>query len=126
MLDGDDKVCALANSELFVLPTHSENFGLVIGEALAFGTPVITTKAAPWRDLETHHCGWWIENDPEALTAALAQAMSLSIEQRREMGRKGRQLVADKYGWYRVGEQMKAAYLWCCGRAPMPDCIQQS
>jgi glycosyltransferase involved in cell wall biosynthesis len=123
VLSGDDKTCALGNAGLFVLPTHSENFGLVIGEALACGTPVITTQAAPWRDLETHHCGWWIENKPEALAAALLPAMSLADEQLQEMGRNGRQLVVDKYGWWRVGEQMKAAYLWCCGRATMPDCV---
>jgi glycosyltransferase involved in cell wall biosynthesis len=40
-----------AQAELFVLPTHSENFGVVVIEALAHGVPVITTKGAPWSDL---------------------------------------------------------------------------
>jgi glycosyltransferase involved in cell wall biosynthesis len=126
MLVEEDKACALSNAGLFVLATHSENFGLVIGEALAFGTPVITTHAAPWHDLETRGCGWWIENKPETLVTTLAQAMSLSIDERCAMGRKGRQLVADKYDWHRVGEQMKTAYLWCCGREAKPDCIHQA
>ncbi len=123
MLTGDDKTCALGNAGLFVLPTHSENFGLVIGEALACGTPVITTRAAPWRDLEIHRCGWWIENQPEALASALASGLSLSSEQLRAMGRNGREMVAQKYSWRSVGEHMKAAYLWCCGRAAMPGCV---
>lgn len=123
MLAGDDKSCALGNAELFVLPTHSENFGIVIAEALAHECPVITTKGAPWEDLQTYSCGWWIENEAEVLRATLKEAMGTPIDERRAMGRRGRQLMEDKYSWSRVGEQMKAAYLWCCGYGEKTDFI---
>ena len=68
-----------ANADLFVLPTFSENFGIVIAEALAAGVPVITTKGTPWEDLRTRQCGWWIDIGVEPLAAALREAISLQI-----------------------------------------------
>ena len=124
MLAGDDKFSALANADLFVLPTRSENFGIAIAEALAHGVPVVTTTGAPWSELRDHGCGWWIELSDTALLAALEPAMNLPAEQRREMGRRGRELVALKYSWSGVAEQMKAAYLWLLGRAAQPAWVR--
>lgn len=123
MLTGEDKFCAVGNADLFVLPTHSENFGIAIAEALAHGCPVITTKAAPWQDLQNHHCGWWIDNDVNALSAALADAVQLSEQERQAMGNRGRQLMESKYSWDHVAEQMIEAYLWRKGRAEKPPCV---
>jgi glycosyltransferase involved in cell wall biosynthesis len=48
---GDEKLRLLREADLVVLPSRSENFGLVVAEALAAGVPVVTTKAAPWAEL---------------------------------------------------------------------------
>ena len=53
-LDDEKKWEAYRRADLFVLPTYSENFGIVIAEALFAEVPVITTKGAPWQDL----LGW--------------------------------------------------------------------
>jgi glycosyltransferase involved in cell wall biosynthesis len=122
-LEGDQKNCALSNSELFVLPTHSENFGIVIAEALARGLPAITTRGAPWRDLKDHGCGWWIEDNEKALRTALEEGLSCGDETRREMGEHGRELVATKYSWRSIADQMADFYRWICRGGSPPDCV---
>ena len=53
---GSDKWQAYSDSNLYVLPSPSENFGMTIAESLASGTPVIATKGAPWADLKQYYC----------------------------------------------------------------------
>ena len=55
-LYGAEKVLTMKNASLFVLPTRNENFGIVVAEALACGVPVITTKGAPWQELQGSSC----------------------------------------------------------------------
>lgn len=112
MLSGEKKAAALGNADLFVLPTHSENFGIAIAESLAYGVPVITTKEAPWEDLLTYNCGWWIEDNQLTLKIALIEAMGFSDIQRQTMGTKGRAMVKEKYSWDYVGKQMAEVYRW--------------
>lgn len=97
-------------ADLFVLPTHSENFGSVVIEALAHRVPVVCTKEAPWEELETHNCGWWIDIGVEPLVNALKEAMSLSDEERAAMGARGRKLVEEKYIWKAVVKAMVKGY----------------
>jgi len=121
---GLEKNALCASADLFVLPSFSENFGLVIAEALACGVPVITTKGTPWEELHTRQCGWWIDIGVEPLVAALREAMALSDEQRKVMGQRGRRLVEENYSWPKIGADMKAVYEWVLRSGPRPDCIE--
>ena len=122
-LEGAEKSAALGNAELFVLPTRSENFGLAIAEALAHRVPVLTTTGAPWRELLTERCGWWIEPNETALAATLSEALKLPSSIRREMGERGRILVDKKYSWSKAAEQMETAYRWLLHSGSQPDCV---
>lgn len=113
-----------ASAELFVLPTHSENFGIVVAEAMAAGLPVITTKGAPWAVLETIRSGWWIDHGVEPLVEALQHAVSLPDEERRAMGERGRAHVEKSYSWDTVAEKMIAVYTWMLGQGSRPDWVE--
>lgn len=75
---GKQKEQLLANAYFLILPSHSENFGNVVIEALNQGTPVIASKNTPWQELETYNCGFWIENSPEKMAAIIDKAYNLS------------------------------------------------
>ena len=96
--------------DMLVLPSFTENFGVTVIDALAHGKPVIASTATPWRELRERGCGWWVDNSPEALSAALREAMSLSDPERREMGARGRALVEEKYTWNAVVKTMIEGY----------------
>ena len=125
-LNDDEKWKAYARADLFVLPTYSENFGIVVAEALYAGVPVITTKGTPWYELEgytnsqltTHNsqlkCGWWIDIGVEPLATALKEAMSLSSDELQIMGKRGRKLVEEKYTWDAVVDAMVVRYQALC------------
>ena len=86
-----------AESDVFVLPSFSENFGMVVAEALASELPVITTNGTPWTDLMTYNCGWYVDPTVPALAGAIQEAVNLTDEERREMGSRGRNLIQQKY-----------------------------
>ena len=94
---GAEKVCLLQSADFFVLPTYSENFGIVVAEALACGTPVITTHGTPWRELEENECGWYIPVGVNALEETLKKAISVKEKNLERMGRNGRYLVESSF-----------------------------
>jgi glycosyltransferase involved in cell wall biosynthesis len=126
MLEGAEKEAALENADLFVLPTRSENFGIAVAEALAHGTPVVTTTAAPWSDLVTHRCGWWVPPEAPAIEGALRSAMILQPGDLAAMGQRGRRIAIEKYGLDPIARQMARVYEWIAHGGAAPDCIRQS
>jgi len=122
-VDNDNKWDIYRQADLFILPSFSENFGIVIAEALAAGLPVITTNATPWQQLQEYHCGWWIEPNVDTLTSAIQEATSLDSESRLEMGKNGQRLIREHYSWDNVAEQMASVYRWIIGSGGKPPCI---
>lgn len=109
---GEAKAAAFADCDLFVLPSYSENFGLVIAEALAAGRPVLTTRATPWSELEREGCGWWVEPGRATLVPALRTALSCPRSELAMMGARGRRLVARRYAWPAVAASIIELYRW--------------
>jgi len=111
-LYGEAKQAAYHEADLYVLPTHTENFGVTVAEALAAGTPAIVTKGAPWSGLEEHRAGWWIDVGIDPLVACLENAMSQAPGLLASMGRSGRDWMINDYSWTRVGRMMHRTYEW--------------
>ena len=120
---GDAKLQKYQSASLFVLPTYSENFGIVVAEALASKVPVITTKGTPWKELNAHHCGAWIEIGKDPLKAALQMMLSKSQEELTEMGDNGRKLIEDKYSMVAVAKQMFELYEWLLTKKNKPKFV---
>lgn len=122
-LYGADKQAAYRRAALFVLPTRHENFGMVVAEALAQGTPVISTKGAPWQGLETERCGWWIDHGPEVMAATLRKALATPPEGLAAMGARGRDWMARDFGWEAIAARMAEVHAWCQGQGERPESV---
>ena len=107
---GNEKWRLFQSSDFFVLPTHSENFGLAIAESLASGTPVITTVGTPWTDLNDTDSGACIEIGTQPLVDALRKFLTLSDAELETMGRNGRKLIEEKYSSRVMAKEMMEVY----------------
>lgn len=106
---GAEKMREMRAADALVLPTHSENFGFAVAEALVVGTPAITTKGAPWEGLETHGCGWWADVEAASLRAALADCAARSREELAKMGARGRDWMLADFTWRNCAVRVQKA-----------------
>ena len=107
---GEEKWQLFRKADVFVLPTFSENFGIAIAEALASGTPVITTKGTPWADLVKYKCGWHTEIGTLPTVNALKEFLQLDEMTLESMGRNGRRLMEEKYSTQSMANEMMELY----------------
>jgi glycosyltransferase involved in cell wall biosynthesis len=77
LVDGEEKETLLASSKWLILPSFSENFGNVVIEALAHGTPVIASTGTPWEILHEKSAGYWVENDANTLRDIIEKVINL-------------------------------------------------
>ncbi len=113
-VSGRPKSELLASAAVLVLPSHSENFGQVVVEALAHGTPVIASRQTPWGVLEDRGAGLWVPNDAASLASAMYRVLS-DPDQARAMGAAGLRL-AGEYAWPRVARTMADMYEQCVAK----------
>jgi glycosyltransferase involved in cell wall biosynthesis len=121
---GASKSTAYRSADLFVLPSHSENFGVTVTEALSHELPVIVTKGAPWSGVTSHGCGWWIDMGVDPLVECLVEAMAMPSQQLIASGRAGRRWVEREFSWRMVGKQMHDTYRWLLGERDTPHCVR--
>lgn len=122
-VEGDEKWRLLGSAAVAILPSYSENFGVVVAESLMACTPVIATRNTPWHSLEEHRCGWWIPMNSEALTSTIQEATTTDLETLAEMGRRGRDHAIASFSWPSLGSRMTSVYRWLEGSTGMPACI---
>jgi glycosyltransferase involved in cell wall biosynthesis len=108
VFDGAGRPAPFALASLFLLPSHSENFGLVIAEALASGVPALVSDATPWPELNARQAGWcvaWRDCGPTLAAALKVPAAGLAA-----MGARGADWMAREFSWARAGTLLLEFY----------------
>ncbi len=117
---GEEKESLFRSASLFVLPSFSENFGIVVAEALAYGVPAITTTGTPWQCVVSDDCGWYVEPNESALTEAIRDATARSPATLAAMGLNGRRCIETRCQWDTTASTLDVAYRQTCGWRAVP------
>ncbi len=108
-LYGEDKLEAYVDTDVYVLPSLYEIFGMTVLEALACGTPVIVTDRCGIADVIEGQTGLVVPYDKDQLQHALLNMLS-DDKMRQEFGKKGKLLVREKFDWEKIAGQVERVY----------------
>lgn len=122
---GVEKIKLYTESLLFCLPSYSENFGMVIAEAMSCGVPAITTTNCPWEILNETKTGWCIDLSVGNLESTLREAMSMEMDSLFEMGQRASKLVYDNYNYKNVALKTKDLYEWILTNKNKPSSVYE-
>ena len=107
---GQRKSEVMADSDIFVLPSHSENFGIAVAEAMAAGLPVVVSdQVGIHREISRTGAGLVVPLDVDRLASAL-EKLAGDPRLRRAMGLRGRELAEHEYSHSAVTERILSAY----------------
>jgi glycosyltransferase involved in cell wall biosynthesis len=120
---GIEKSAIFASASLYILPSQSENFSLTVAEALAHGVPVISSKGAPWSNLEAQKCGWWCDVGVAGLKQALSKALSTPPEKLEAMGENGKHWMERDFSIITMAKKMATTYEWLVSGGMKPDFV---
>lgn len=109
-VSGQEKYEALSELAALFVPSDFENFGMIVTEALSVGTPVMASLGTPWEELNTEHCGWWVDRSVQNIADVMRMVMTMPVERLLDMGERGRRLVAERYEASKVARQMIGLY----------------
>lgn len=106
-VEGEAKSRMFRDADVCIVPSYTENFAMVVAEALAHGVPVIASRGTPWQELPQRDCGLWVGNDPASLEKAVIEMRGRDLSR---MGRKGRQWMEESFSWQASAGRMYAVY----------------
>lgn len=104
---GAAKSAAFHTADVCVVPSHTENFCMVVAEALAHGVPVIASRGTPWAEVEKNQCGLWVENSVTSLGNAIR---TIRYRDLAAMGLRGRRWMQSEFGWDAIARAMHQIY----------------
>ena len=122
---GEAKIKVYQESALFCLPSFSENFGMVIAEAMSCGTPVITTTNCPWNILNETNTGWCIDLSVDNLEHALREGMGMDANALYDMGQRASKLIFDNFDYRSVTRKTLRLYEWLLNSGEKPEFVYE-
>jgi len=114
----------LADADAFVLPSFSEGFSVAVLEAAAAGLPVLLTRECNFPELVNAGAAIEISPQPSAIEAGLRQILESSELQRKDIGRRGLELVKQSYTWPVIAGRMCRVYEWLAGNGSRPEDVK--
>lgn len=125
-VDADERFMLLAGAAAMVLPSYSENYGMVVAESLACGTPVVVTSGVPWPQVSMLGCGWRVSPEVGALSDALNDALATGRQRLDEMGAIGRHLIEQAHSVEVSATRMAETYAWLVKGGTSPGFVQRA
>jgi len=107
--------------DAFILPSLSEGLPMTVLEAWAHAKPVLMTPECNLPEGFEANAALRIGTTPKEIAAGLKILREMSDIDRSQMGNRGRALVATRFSWTRIGEQMRDVYEWVLGGGAVPE-----
>jgi poly(glycerol-phosphate) alpha-glucosyltransferase len=120
---GADKTECYRACDAFILPSLSEGLPMAVLEAWAHAKPVLMTPECNLPEGFEANAAVRIGKASEEIAAGLNVLREMSDDDRSQMGNRGRTLVATRFSWQQVGEQMRRVYEWMLGGGSSPDSV---
>jgi poly(glycerol-phosphate) alpha-glucosyltransferase len=120
---GQDKDAAYRSCDVFVLPSLSEGLPMTVLEAWGYTKPVLMTPECNLHEGFRACAALQIGTSPEHIAAGLKQMIEMTDRDRSAMGSRGRTLVAARFSWPEIGDQMRAVCEWLLGGGPPPESV---
>jgi poly(glycerol-phosphate) alpha-glucosyltransferase len=121
---GVAKNACYRSCDAFILPSLSEGLPMAVLEAWAHAKPVLMTPECNLPEGFAADAAIQIGTTPEQIAAGLEQLIEMSDDDRRAMGDRGRTLVATKFSWLHIGEEMRSVFEWILGGGSTPDTVR--
>lgn len=105
-IEGEEKEFFFSGADLFVLPSHNENFGNVYAESLSYGTPIVASTNTPWEEVEKEKCGKWVKNTVQDTSEAMNQMLKKDNEEVSKLSKN----YIKKFDWKNIASEFKKVY----------------
>ena len=105
-LESDNKNCFLKHAQCLVMPSHTENFGIVATEALFQKTPVIASINTPWKSLEVEKAGFHVDNDPKKIAES-----TIKLLKDVDSYKKNTSSLVEQFSWDKIATTYKSTLL---------------
>lgn len=118
---GDRKDAAFREADAFVLPSKSEGLPVAVLEAWSYRLPILMTRECNLPEGFEAKAASLLSLDPEEQARNLAAFLGQPQEALDTMGRHGRELVASRFAWQKIGRKYEALYAWASAPDTQPD-----
>lgn len=111
-VSGDEKQKKYIENDVFIIPSKSENFALVIAEAMSYGLPVIVSEETPWHIVKKNNYGWVISLNEDDIYLAISEANTCDKTDLKDMGNFGRKYIEEHFSWNVLSKDYLTFYDW--------------